>query len=257
MKQTDMAVEFAPKPRGRKIDERIKRTDIILDEQSAAKLRRAPGKYITVESDAVTKGDRNILPRLSRAVAGAIEELLPDSGSFLVVALGNPAMTADALGSRCAAKITATRHLKLSGCREVSIVTPNVLGSTGIESAEIVIGAVKCVRPDAVIIIDSLASAATERLAAAFQLTDTGITPGSGLENHRMRLDSGTLGVPVVGIGVPLVVYASTIIEEAGGDPTATARGLVVTPKDIDVFVDDCAYVIAEAVNSVTAGVKA
>ena len=252
MQLTDMAVELVPEPVSRNIDERIKRTDIRLDARAAARFGKAPGRYITVESDAVVRGDREILPRLVRAVADVLRELLPAKGGCLVAALGNPDMTADALGARCARRIAVTRHLRHSGCREVSLVIPNVLGSTGIESAEIVLGAVKSVRPAAVVVIDSLASAATGRLAAAFQLTDTGITPGSGLDNHRMRLDAETLDTPVVGIGVPLVVYASTIIEEAGGSPAPESRRLVVTPKDIDVLVDDCAYVIAEALNTVT-----
>lgn len=254
MLQTDMAVELVPKPVAREIDERIRRTDILLDEGAAARLHRAPGRYITVESDAVVKCDRSVYPRLVRAMADAILELMPDAKSFLVAALGNPDMTADALGARCAKKVIATRHLPDNKFRAASIITPNVLGSTGIESAEIVLGAVTAVKPDAVLVIDSLASAATERLAAAFQLTDTGITPGSGLENHRLRIDAQSLGVPVVSIGVPLVVYAATIIEEAGGEPDARSRRLVVTPKDIDVLVDDCAYILAEAINTVTVG---
>lgn len=251
MLYSDMAVEFAPSV-SKKIGERIKRTDITVDDALSEKLGKPAGRYTTVETDIIVRGDRSEYPRLVRVLADVLKELKPTSHKCLCAGLGNPLMTADALGSRCARRLIVTRHLQVDGS-ELCAITPNVLGATGIESADIVAGTAARVRPDLVVAIDSLASSATARLAAAFQFTDTGITPGSGVANHRTRLDRDTLGVPVLSIGVPLVVYASTIVAEAGGDPAAV-DGLIVTPKDIDVLVDDCAEVIAAALNNVFVG---
>lgn len=252
MYDTDMAVEFAPSE-SRKLGERISRTDIVLNEELAKKLRKPPGRYITVETDIIVKGDRREYPRLVRALTDVLSELKPSGGKCLCAGLGNPLMTADALGSRTVRRLIITRHLDVKKRSELCAVTPNVLGATGIESADIVAGTVMKVAPDIVVAIDSLASAATGRLAAAFQFTDTGITPGSGVANHRTRLDRASLGVPVISVGVPLVVYASTIVTEAGGDPSAFGS-LIVTPKDIDVLVEDCAEVVAGALNNVFIG---
>jgi spore protease len=149
-------------------------------------------------------------------------------------------------------------------------VSPGVLGITGIETYDIIAGLVDRIRPDAVIAVDTLASRSVARLAAAYQVSDTGITPGAGVGNRRFRLDKDTLGVPVIAVGVPLVVFASTIAEEAlteylrrkgkrgqseadaiDADKAAGILGdLVVTPKDIDAIVKDCAYTLALAINS-------
>ena len=104
----------------------------------------------------------------------------------------------------------------------VSAVAPGVLATTGMESLELVRGAVRHVRPACVLAVDALAAAAPERLCRTFQLSDAGIVPGSGVGNRRSALDRGTLGVPVIAVGIPTVVDA---------DPRA---GLFLTPRDID-----------------------
>lgn len=244
--RTDLAVEFAPGVR-HTLSERIARTDVAVDEKLSKQLSKPVGRYSTVETDIVVRGDRTEYGRLVEALSNILAELRT-RGSCMCVGLGNPLMTADALGTRCARRLCVGRGSGLCS------VTPNVSGATGIESADIVAGAVERVKPDSVVVVDSLAAAATGRLGAAFQFTDSGITPGSGVANHRTRLDRDSLGVPVLSIGVPLVVYASTIVEEAGGDPAAV-DSLIVTPKDIDVLVEDCAEVIAAAINRVFVGI--
>ena len=163
----------------------------------------------------------------------------------------------------------------------------SVLGATGIETYDIIAGVTEKVKPDIVITVDSLSSRSVSRLASAFQITDTGIAPGSGIGNHRFRLDRESLGTPVIAVGVPLVVYASTIANEIideytlrkkkllknsgyrGENPkdnkyndenlkaavinstvTDILGDLIVTPKDIDVICGDCAYILALAINS-------
>ena len=156
-------------------------------------------------------------------------------------------MTPDAIGPRSAEHVLVTRHLRQNGAFSafcsVSVLTPGVLGRTGIEAMETLRGTVRAVQPDAVIAIDALASRSLMRLCSTVQLSDTGIVPGSGVGNHRCPLSRDTLGVPVYAIGVPTVVDAATltldVLEEAGKsdvDPAAL-RGhetVMVTTRDID-----------------------
>ncbi|MCL2752396.1 MAG: GPR endopeptidase, partial [Firmicutes bacterium] len=133
-------------------------------------------------------------------------------------------------------------------------VAPGVSGTTGMETASIIRGIISEVEPDALICVDSLASKKTARIALSFQAADTGIVPGGGVGNARTSLDRGTLGIPVIAVGVPLVVYAATIAADAAGkqidELPAAMVDLVVTPKDIDVQVRRCAAVISQAINS-------
>ena len=130
------------------------------------------------------------------------------------------------------------------------ILCPSVSGLTGIESFDIIKGVVDRIKPAVVIAIDSLAAASTERVGRIIQFSNAGITPGSGVSNHRTRLSEDTLGVKVISIGVPLVVHATTIIKEANGD-TKGFENLIVTPKEVDAIVADSAKVLANAINEI------
>ena len=247
-KRTDMACELYTGDKS-ELGEDIIRTDITADEES----RR--GRYITIESKVVLAGDSDKYERLIGALSGAIRELAGREKNVLVVGLGNPNLTTDALGSYACRRLIVTRHIKDELSKKVPSlcsVVPNVMGVTGIESFDVIKGVVDRVKPTLVIVIDSLASAAVGRIGAAFQVCSTGITPGSGVSNHRMRLDSGSLGCKVISVGVPLVVYATTIIEEAA-NPRAEysdeLAGLIVTPKDIDMLVSECGKIVAGAIN--------
>lgn len=236
---TDLASELtgaagAPRPCTLKLSE------IVLDKEQAARYRKAEGKYVTAETDVLTGGaDERKRHRLAVALADVMRAMLPDAGKVLIVGLGNAGLTADALGGRVCAGIPA-------GGRAMTLV-PGVFGMTGVESFDVVKGVTERTRPAAIVAVDSLAAASTQRVGRVVQISDAGITPGSGVSNHRGRLGRETLGVPVISVGVPLVVYASTIIRDAGGDESGF-ESLIVTPKDIDVIVAESAEVIARSI---------
>lgn len=248
-RRTDMAVELIKGSGKRK--GKIVRTDIELDEETANRYGKAPGKYITIECDAIKALDKGYYKRLSSAIGEVINEICGHAENVLVVGLGNPKLTADSLGSKVFDRLIVTRQLS-DAVTEISGICPNVMGVTGIESFDVIKGVCERIKPDLVIAVDSLSSATTGRIASAFQLCSSGITPGSGVSNHRMRLDKSSLGCNVISLGVPLVVYASTIIDEAADEAKLTdeMRNLIVTPKDIDFLVEECADVIAAAINN-------
>ena len=181
---------------------------------------------------------------------------------MLVAGLGNAGMTPDAIGPKSAENVLVTRHLRqedgFSSLCPVSVLTPGVLGQTGIEAMETLRGAVRAVQPDAVIAIDALASRSLARLCTSVQLSDTGIVPGSGVGNHRCPLSRDTLGVPVYAIGVPTVVDAATltldVLEEAGKsdvDPAALHghETVMVTTRDIDAQIRELALIIGYGID--------
>ncbi|MDD4797432.1 MAG: GPR endopeptidase, partial [Eubacteriales bacterium] len=193
--------------------------------------------------------------------------------TILVIGLGNWDITPDSLGPRAVGQIMVTRHLMQmipdqidERVRALCALSPGVLGITGIETAEIIRGVVERVKPDILIAIDALAARSISRLGTTVQLSDAGIHPGSGVGNHRMALNRETLGVPVLSIGVPLVVYAGTIardvIENLGGMRDTqriddaieqvlhgTDTEMMVTPKDVDQLVEDTARMVATGIN--------
>lgn len=245
---TDMAVEFC-KSAQTADDGVIRYYEVEVDKRLSKKLKKPCGKYTTLETQAVVAGHTDDYGRISEALASSMRDYCKGCDKIMAVGLGNPDLTADALGDRVFKKLTVTRHLDPD--KYLCALTPNVLGMTGIESCDIISAVVDRIRPDAVIVIDALTAAATCRIASAFQVTDSGITPGSGVANHRRRLDEQSLGVKVVSVGVPLVVYSSTIAKDyccTGGN--GGGADMIVTPKDVDVLVEACARVIADAINS-------
>ena len=178
-------------------------------------LQTESGKYYTLEFESIEK--LIDFSDIERALKIALNNLLPKAREkILVVGLGNTEITSDSVGPITAKKILATRHITgqfaetigLKNLKSVAVISPNVLGKTGIEVSELVLGAVNTVKPDAVIVIDALCSKSLNRLFSCIQLTDSGISPGSGVKNSRKELSKNTLGVPVVAIGVPTVVEA-------------------------------------------------
>ena len=182
------------------------------------------------------------------ALAGELRRLTDGPGSVMVVGLGNAAVTPDALGPLAASRLFLTRHLiehlpeQFGSCRSVCAVCPGVLATTGIESAELVRGAVAHTKPSCVIVIDALATGAAERLCRTVQLTDTGIVPGSGVGNRRSGFSQKTLGVPVLALGAATVTDAAALCPDADGQ-------MIVTPRDIDEQVRYLASVLAAAIN--------
>ncbi len=190
-------------------------TSVRIDTEGAARqLGKPRGRYVTIDLSPLQKNADDVLERASRAVGAELRALLGENvKSVLVAGLGNANMTPDAIGPRSAEHVLVTRHLRQNGAFSafcsVSVLTPGVLGQTGIEAMETLRGTVRAVQPDAVIAIDALASRSLMRLCSTVQLSDTGIVPGSGVGNHRCPLSRDTLGVPVYAIGVPTVVDAS------------------------------------------------
>ncbi len=243
---TDMAVEFC-RHKHKSDDGVIRYYEVDVDDDMSAKLNKPCGKYATLETNVVITGSDSEYDRVSSALGACIKEYCKGHDKILAVGLGNPDLTADALGDRVFKRLTVTRHKNPD--KYLCALTPNVLGMTGIESYDIISAVTDRIEPDIVLVIDALTAAAPSRIATAFQVTDSGITPGSGVENHRRRLDKNSLGVPVVSVGVPLVVYSSTIAREYCADAAPNRTDMIVTPKDVDILVNDCAKIIACAIN--------
>lgn len=227
----------------------IERVDI-LDERGVESLCKPIGSYLTISARALTERRQDSFQNGAETLAGLIRSLLPQPGGLTLVAgLGNASMTPDAIGPLAAEYILATRHLKsampedFAGLSPVCCLRPGVLGSTGIESAEILRSVCERVQPAQVIAMDALAAASLERLCTTVQLTDAGIVPGSGVGNNRAALTGETLGVPVLALGVPTVVDLAAFTDED------SAKGMFVTPRDIDDSVHSLSKLLGYAVN--------
>ena len=239
----------------------------ILDQTGERALSKPRGTYVTVELGALVRREEDAF---SRGVEAIRAQLLPLLGlvkndSVLVVGLGNRAITPDAIGPITAKHTLATRHLvdgvpeHFGNFRRVTVVQTGVLGTTGMESAEIVRALAAQFRPDCIIAVDALASRKLNRICHTVQISDTGIAPGSGVGNHRASLSRETLGVPVVAVGVPTVVDAGTLaadlMEESGRGGvmpeqlSAFGGGMIVTPKEIDTQVADISKLVGYALN--------
>ena len=232
----------------------------ILNDETAEKLGKAVGKYITIEIPELTYLSSDF-KKIVDTVKESLDLLLPEgNGLVLVAGVGNSDITADALGPFVASKIFSTRHLSgelqknigfTEPLRPVSSISTGVLGQTGLESSEYIKCIANEIKPCCVITIDALASRSVKRLGNTIQMSDTGIAPGSGINNKRKRIDEGFLGVPVIAIGVPTVVDAVTLAESVFGKITEkeTDIDMIVTPKDIDVLIKNSADLIATAIN--------
>ena len=233
----------------------------ILNEYGANTLQKPIGKYITVDLPEFSHESELLDGRLT-ALTESIRNLLPDNAEKVLVAgLGNEKITPDALGPLCARGIFSTRHIKgkiikdlgLLNLKSVSSISTGVLGQTGIETAEYIKGIAEFIKPDAVIIIDALASRRLSRLGKTVQLTDTGITPGSGVGNFRKTIDKTTLGIPVISLGVPTVVDGNTIVSDLTGNENKSnqidATGMMVTPREIDTIISRASRLLALSIN--------
>ena len=221
----------------------------ILDSRGEEALGKPAGRYLTLRLDALERREEDAFERSCSVLSELLGEVLALKAgeSVLVVGLGNEAITPDALGPLAARQTMVTRHLKeqlpedFAAFRSVSVFCSGVLGTTGLESSTLT-GAVSAVsRPDHIIAIDALCAAEADKLCRTVQVSDAGIVPGSGVGNARSELSRSSLGVPVAAVGVPTVVDAASF--------GAGERGLIVTPRDIDRQVRDCARLIGYALN--------
>ncbi len=235
--RTDLAIEsvsefgMEQKNIGFKVSEReennILITNIEIDKEAEEKLNKKAGKYITLDLQKIDINDHDELEKLRISLASEIEKLIVEKGISelnrgLIVGLGNMNITPDALGPLVAEKVMVTNHIfnidpasMEEGFRPVASIAPGVMGTTGIETYEIVDSVVKRIKPSFVIVIDALASRAIERVNKTIQISDYGINPGSGVGNNRKSISRETLGIPVISIGVPTVVDATTIVKDS------------------------------------------
>lgn len=239
-------------------------------------LQKPCGSYVTVETGRLGSISDDDADRLAHLLAGELRGLsarltgrIPDSEFGVFVAgLGNAELTADAIGPKTVGMLTATRHLREHegglyrrlGCSSLSAMAPGVLGQTGIETLELLRGAVRFVRPDIVILVDALAARSCDRLAATVQISDVGISPGSGVGNHRSAITRESLGVPVISVGVPTVVNSATLVYDAlteAGIETIddslhkvlkSGRSFFVSPKESDVITHEVARLLSRSI---------
>ena len=229
----------------------------VLDERGENALGKPRGSYVTLTLEGLARREEGIFPRSVQAVAAELAGLIqdiPQNGLVLVAGLGNRAITPDAVGPKVHQNTLVTRHLvrqmpeHFGSLRPVASVAAEVMGTTGVESGELVRAVCEKIGPACVVAVDALASRSLKRLCRTVQISDTGITPGSGVGNHRMGLTRDTLGVPVIALGVPTVVDGATLAADLLGSDDLPdlneGRDLLVTPKDIDSQVNDLAKVI-------------
>ena len=232
--------------------------DIVTD-QGARALGKPRGSYLTLDLSDYRTAGADAFPRAVAAVGACLDRLLPQkTGSALVVGLGNRSVTPDAIGPRCADHVLVTRHLtqrdpeQFGSFFPVAALAAGVLGTTGVESGELVEAVCRKIRPDFILAVDALAARSVRRLCTTIQIADTGITPGSGVGNARKALNRDTLGVPVIALGVPTVVDGSTLAREFGGQQAAQQElePVLVTPKDVDTLVTELAKVVGYGINA-------
>ncbi len=243
----------------------------ISKESAAKELGKSPGHYVTVSFPSHGEIESTEKEELIACVCNEIKNLAEkmhgeNISKILVAGLGNRKITSDALGPLCTDNLHITRHLNTERGEiiyfpEVSALAPGVLGQTGIETLELIKGATERCSPDIVIVVDALASRSVARLARTVQLSSTGISPGSGIGNHRKKIDTESVGYPVMAIGVPTVVDSATLVldalERAGISEypesltTVLEEGqsFFVTLKDTDLAVNELASIIFEALN--------
>ena len=249
----------------------------IVTENGAKSMGRPQGTYITIEAPELSTPDEDYHREISEEISTHLRKLidLKKEKSVLVVGLGNAAITADALGPQVVDNLLMTRHIiKEYGLRgikhekmhRISGIAPGVMAQTGMETAEIVQGIVSETKPDVVVAIDALAARSVRRLSRTIQITDTGIHPGSGVGNHRNGLTEENLQVKVIGIGVPTVVDAATIVHDSMAHLLDTLEeteqkefldemiapnlySMFVTPKDVDETIKYLSFTISEGLN--------
>lgn len=262
----------------------------VTNEKGEEAIGKPIGSYITIDvknfNIAQNEEIQQASETLTKELKALLEKHIDAKGPILVVGLGNIYVTPDALGPKVINEIDITRHLLQympealdENTREVSAVSPGVLGTTGIETLEILKGIVDNTKPKLVIVIDALASRSIERISSSVQLADTGIVPGAGVDNTRKEITVNTLGIPVIAIGIPTVVEAATIaadsltlliqkVQEQGESNDFLNKlqeedkyqvikevlapeeyNFIVTPKEIDGLIEKMKDVVARGIN--------
>ena len=244
----------------------------VLNENGSIKLEKPVGNYITIEMPQVEDLGPEVREKCCRVIAAEIGKLISvhQDSKIMIVGLGNHNITPDALGPKTAANILVTRHRFLILDKEdnknltnVSVITPGVMGNTGIESVDMIKGIVDEIKPDVIIAIDALAARNVNRVTTTIQMSDTGVSPGAGVGNHRRGINQDTLGVKVIAIGVPTVITAASIVYDfLAGYPEKSPHhdkakeilehlpgDMIVTPGNIDAVIQEFSRILAGGIN--------
>lgn len=221
----------------------------VLDAEGEKLLGKPTGRYYTLTLPRWFDRGAEGFDAAVHALAELIGRCLPpEHDEVLAAALGNPDITPDALGSLTASSLLVTRHLKeqepeqFSRFCSLALCRPGVLGTSGIESAKQVATLCTALKPQLVVVVDALAGCDAEQLCRSVQVSDAGISPGSGVGNDRQELSRHTLGVPVLTVGMPTVI-------DAGFFGEGELRGMFVTPRDVDSLIRAGGRLIAYALN--------
>jgi len=252
----------------------------ILSEEGEKALGKPIGKYYTLEADNLHLGMENINTQVENKISSILKDLLQlkSEDKVLVVGLGNEDVTPDSLGPEVISKIDVTSHLikyvpqyMKEGTRAVSAIVPGVLGTTGIETSDIIKAVSEKTNPDKMIVVDALAARNMKRIKNTIQIANTGIIPGAGVGNNRQRLNEETIGIPVVAIGVPTVVDSKTIVNDViegliekneiddekkeeyyhfiqNSLPEIESNS-IVTPTEIDEVINNISQIVANGIN--------
>ena len=250
--------EHKGEPDGIKYTERGRISAVTVSNENGARLLGKPiGKYVTVNVGKIWESGQDDFKECADIIADTVISMKKPDGCVLAAGLGNRYVTADALGPLAVRHVIATHHIKdtaafdKSGLGDCAALSPGVLSQTGIEAAEQIKAAADQLKPRLIIIIDSLAAAGIETLSTSVQITDTGISPGSGVGNDRGELSEKTLGAPVIAIGVPTVIDAASLLPDGAENEYKKLKGCYVCPKDSDRSVDELSRLIGYAVNRV------
>ena len=262
----------------------------IINEEGEKALAKPIGNYITLDIKNMKVIDRDKIENVSKILSDELRKVIAqhvtNAEDILVVGLGNIYVTPDALGPKVVPEIDVTRHILQympnaipEGTRPVSAISPGVLGTTGIETMEILKGIVDNTKPKMLIVIDALASRSIERISSSIQIADTGIVPGAGVGNTRKEISQKTLGIPVIALGIPTVVESAVLVndcldlfitklqEEAKSNDYLNKLkeqdnyeeikealipnnyNMIVTPKEIDELIENMKDIVARGIN--------
>jgi len=272
-------------------EENVKITEVkVTNENGANSIGKPIGSYITIDINKLKIATDEEIEKYGNVLSDELKKLIDKhvqkQDEILIVGLGNIYVTPDSLGPKVINEVDVTRHILKympevleEGTRSVSAISPGVLGTTGMETLEIVNGIVNNVKPKLIIVIDALASRSMERISSSIQLADTGIVPGAGVGNTRKELSQNTLNVPVIALGIPTVVESAVLVndcldlfitklqneaksneylnklkeqdnyEEIKEALIPNEYNMIVTPKEIDDLIENMKDVVARGIN--------
>ena len=179
--------------------------------------------------------------------------------SILIVGIGNEEYSPDALGPKVVKKMFPTSHLDEKNYKsKVSCIIPGVMGVTGLESFTIVKGIVNENDFDVIIVIDALTTHSITRLNHVIQITDTGLVPGSGVNNARKAFTKENFNVPLISIWIATVIPLNSIYQEVLNSlrinkeiKLNNEQNLILTIKEIESRIELLTTLIADSLNNV------